>query len=109
MLNGTFACFSRSATAGSRTRPSSMPRKITLLVVGMRLNTGAEFVGGRSTGVGVGCFGGAAVGGVGGPVVVVVVVVVAVVVVVGAAAVAVVEGGATSSRTALIDAAACGD
>src|SRR4029078_1844570 len=57
MVNGMFACFSRSATAGSFTRPSSMPRKITLLVVGMRLNTGAELVGGSATGCGVGCFG----------------------------------------------------
>src|SRR4029079_15685305 len=52
---GMFACLSRSATAGSRTMPSAMPRKITLLVVGMRLNTGAEPVGGGATGVGVGC------------------------------------------------------
>src|SRR4051812_1623355 len=57
MVNGMFACSSRSATAGSFTRPSSMPRKITLLVVGMRLNTGAEPVGGSDTGWGTGCFG----------------------------------------------------
>src|SRR3954447_20848467 len=57
MVNGMFACLSRSATAGSFTRPSSMPRKITLLVVGMRLNTGAEPVGGSDTGWGTGCFG----------------------------------------------------
>src|SRR5690242_4997750 len=97
MVNGTFACFSRSATAGSRTMPSSMPRKITLFVVGMRLNTGAEFVGGNDTGVGVGCFGspspgtrsfGVVVVVVGGRVVVVVVVVVELVVV-GAAEVVV--------------------
>src|SRR5438874_12262888 len=98
MVNGMFACFSRSATAGSRTRPSSIPRKITLLVVGMRLNTGAELVGGRSTGVGVGCLGSPRPGTrslgvvvvVGGTVVVVVVVVVVVDVVVGGAAVVVV-------------------
>src|SRR3954468_17906627 len=57
MVNGMFACLSRSATAGSFTRPSSMPRKITLLVVGMRLNTGADPVGGSDTGWGTGCFG----------------------------------------------------
>src|SRR5262249_34963395 len=66
--------------------PSSMPRKITLLVVGMRLNTGAELVAVSETGVGVGCFGsprpgmrssGAAVVVVGGSVVVVAVVLVA--------------------------------
>jgi hypothetical protein len=34
--------------------PSSIPRKITLFVVGMRLNAGAELVAGSETGVGVG-------------------------------------------------------
>src|SRR5689334_16268778 len=37
--------------------PSSMPRKITLFGVGMRLNTGAELVAGNATGVGAGCSG----------------------------------------------------
>src|SRR3954447_18946585 len=98
MVNGMFACCSRSATAGSRTMPSSMPRKITLLVVGMRLNTGVEPVAGSDTGWGAGCSGrpspglrsfGFTVVVVGGTVVVVVggTVVVVVVVVVGAAVV----------------------
>src|SRR5688572_17790381 len=89
MVNGMLASFRRSATAGSRTMPSSMPRKITLFVVGMRLNTGADPVGGSATGCGGGCFGrpspgtrsfGASVVVVGGTVVVVVEVVVDVVV-----------------------------
>src|SRR5436190_18648247 len=84
------ACFRRSATAGSRTMPSSMPRKITLLVVVMRLMTGAELLGGNDIGVGTGCGGspspgtrsfGVVVVVVGGTVVVVVVVVVELVVV----------------------------
>ena len=84
-MNGMLACASRSATAGSRTKPSSIPRKITLFVVGMRLNTGAELVGGNDTGVGGGCWGSPSPGTrrgtgavvvVGGTVVVVVVVVV---------------------------------
>src|SRR6266705_544287 len=117
MVKGMLACFSRSATAGSRTMPSSIPRKITLFVVGMRLNTGAELVAGRATGVGVGCLGrpspgtrsfGAVVVVVGGTVVVVVVVASVVVVVVLLAA-AVVDGGGTSSPTRLTEAAACTD
>src|SRR4051794_15949847 len=88
------ACFRRAATAGSRTMPSSMPRKITLLVVGMRLKIGAVLVGGNDTGVGAGCGGspspgtrsfGVVVVVVGGTVVVVVVEVVVELVVVGAA------------------------
>ena len=51
------ACFSSASTAGSWTMPSSMPRKITLLGVGIWLNTGARLVGGSATGVGVGCGG----------------------------------------------------
>src|SRR3954466_9310708 len=106
MVNGMLACFSRSATAGSRTRPSSMPRKMTLLVVGMRLNTGAEPVGGSDTGVGVGCSGspspglrslGAWVVVVGGTVVVVVVV--ELVVTMGAVVVLVTAGSASVTPT----------
>src|ERR1700751_585085 len=95
------ACCSRLATAGSRTRPSSIPRKITLLVVGMRLNTGAELVVGKDTGVGAGCWGRPSPGTRRGTVVV------------GGGAVVVVGGrvedaATMSSPTAWMDAAAGG-
>ena len=53
-MTGTLASRSNASTCGSRVKPSSMPRKITLLVVVTREITGARLVAGRSIGVGVG-------------------------------------------------------